>query len=95
MKSFRFVAKQGGYAVYFRNRYLGQIVPGRESSGRHCFSLGCDVHDPPRTYRGKVRAAEALLVIDDLLKEAAKRHWQPQTLVVSAWENRPQASPQE
>ena len=58
--SYRFKATESGFNVYHRSTLIGEILPSKEASGRHCFYLGCDDRRHPRTYRGKVKAAEAL-----------------------------------
>jgi hypothetical protein len=89
---YRFKENENGFNVYLRGRYIGDIVPAKESSGRHCFYLGCDDRRVPRTYRGKIKAAEALQVIDRLATEAKKKKWSLQKLIVIAWDERPSAS---
>ena len=79
--------------VYKGRRELGTIVTMLEASGRYCFRLGCDTRDEPRTYRGRVRAARALLVIDDLRREASKRRWDLDELIVRAWDAKPHTAP--
>ena len=74
-------------------RELGTIVTMLEASGRYCFRLGCDNRGEPRTYRGRVRAAQALLAIDDLLREAKKKKWSDQELLGHAWDAKPQTAP--
>lgn len=66
---------------------IGSIVTHQESNGRHCFRLGCDNRAEPRTYRGKVTAAKALGVLEDLLHN---KQLESQTaLILAAWDNVP------
>lgn len=74
-------------------RNLGTIVTMLEANGRYCFRLGCDNRDEPRTYRGRIRAAQALLVIHNLCQQAVKRKWAAEQLIVNAWDNKPQTAP--
>ncbi|MFO7901747.1 MAG: hypothetical protein ACQESR_02910 [Planctomycetota bacterium] len=78
--------------VYRGRRYLGTIVGMKEQSGRHCFRLSCDNRKTPRTYRGRVQAAEALLMIADLKRAATKNRWSPEELIVHSWDEKPRAS---
>ena len=73
--------REGGYLfhvypqeteVFLGRRSIGTIVGMKEQSGRHCFRLACDSRREPRTYRGRVQAAQALEMIDDL-KRLAKQ----------------------
>ena len=86
------LAFKTGFDVFVRNRLIGEILPAKEVPGRHCFYLGCDDRTHPRTYRGKIKAAEALQVIDKLRTEAKKKRWPVEKLVVMAWDERPRAS---
>lgn len=79
--------------VFKGKRELGAIVTMLEANGRYCFRLGCDLRDEPRTYRGRVRAARALLAIDDLQREAKKKKWDMAQLIVQAWDNKPHTAP--
>ena len=90
--AFKFKATETGFDVFVRNRLIGEILPAKEVSGRHCFYLGCDDRTHPRTYRGKIKAAEALQVIEKLRTEAKKKRWPVEKLVVMAWDERPRAS---
>ncbi|MCP4193268.1 MAG: hypothetical protein GY768_21870 [Planctomycetaceae bacterium] len=93
MKSvYKFEASETGFDVFYRGKCFGQIVPAKEASGRHCFYLGCDDREEPRTYRGKIKAAEALHAIYQLAAEAKKRRWSTERLIVMAWDERPRAS---
>lgn len=78
--------------VYKGRRYLGTILGMKEQSGRHCFRLACDKRKDPRTYRGRVQAAEALLMIADLKRAAEKSGWSPEELIIHAWDKKPRAS---
>ena len=91
---FEFVAgNEDDTKVYKGRRELGVIVTMLEASGRYCFRLGCDNRDEPRTYRGRVRAAKALKVIDDLKREASKRKWEIDELIVRCWDSKPHTAP--
>ena len=83
----------GGLDVYHKRRHIGSIVTMIEASGRYCFRLGCDRRTEPRTYRGRIRAARALLVIDDLKSEAKKKQWALEELIVNAWDEKPHTAP--
>ncbi|QDU95993.1 hypothetical protein [Lignipirellula cremea] len=89
---FEFQEEAEGWGVFYRRKRIGEIVGMKEPSGRHCFRLGCDTRKEPRTYRGKVKAAEALLSLSQLQREAAKKKWSPEMLILSAWDNRPRVS---
>jgi hypothetical protein len=78
--------------VYLRRRCLGKIKGMKEQSGRHCFRLACDSRREPRTYRGRVQAAEALLMIDDLKRAAKKQRWSLEELIIRSWDDKPRAS---
>jgi hypothetical protein len=75
--------------VYYRGRCLGKITSMLEASGRYCFYLECDTRREPRTYRGRDKAAEALLIIDTLKSQAKKERWSMETLIARAWESKP------
>ncbi|MEM8677911.1 MAG: hypothetical protein AAGF97_01025 [Planctomycetota bacterium] len=94
MASYKFKGLDKGYEVYMGKRRLGTILPAKEVSGRHSFYLGCDNRKRPRLYRGKQQAAEALQVLDDLLKQAKGKRWSHEMLVMHAWSNRPNVSDQ-
>jgi hypothetical protein len=94
MGKYRFEPLASGYEVYYRGRRLGRILPKKESTGRHCFYLGFDHRRRPRTYRGKLKAAEALHAINRLSEEAKKKRWTIETTIVQAWDERPRASDQ-
>jgi hypothetical protein len=78
--------------VFRGTRPLGAIVGMKEQSGRHCFRLACDSRREPRTYRGRVQAAEALQMIDDLKNLAKKHRWPVEELIVRSWDDKPRAS---
>ncbi len=90
--SFKFQATETGFDVYYRGKLIGDILPAKEASGRHCFYLGCDDRRIPRTYRGKIKAAEALQIIDRLLAGSKKKKWSSEKLIIMAWDERPRAS---
>ncbi len=92
--SFRFEPLKRGYKVTLRGKDLGNIIPTREPTGRHCFYLGYDTRKNPRTYRGKVKAAEALLALDQLKTNAKKNKWKTELLLINAWDDRPRSSDQ-
>ncbi|MCA9148006.1 MAG: hypothetical protein KDA92_01840 [Planctomycetales bacterium] len=89
---YKFEPSKDGFDVLFRGKSIGLIKPSKEASGRHCFYLGCDDRKDPRTYRGKIKAAEALHTIFKLTAEAKKKKWSPEKLLVMAWDDRPRAS---
>jgi hypothetical protein len=89
---YKFEPTEQGFDVYFRGKSIGSILPSKEASGRHCFYLGCDDRKDPRTYRGKIKAAEALHVIYRLATDAKKKRWSTEKLLVVAWDDRPRAS---
>lgn len=96
MKSnvYKFQLRDDGYEVIHKGRSLGLIIRRLEPSGRHCFVLACDNRESPRTYRGKVLAAEALAAIDRIKQQAKKEKWSLDTLIAHAWDDRPRASEQ-
>jgi hypothetical protein len=81
----------GGWSVYLRGKCIGTIQAAKEINGRHCFTLGCDKNKPPRTYRGKLQAAEALKVIDSIKKQAEKGKWSMEVLITQSWAQKPQS----
>lgn len=89
---FKFNPNDDGFEVSVRGKVIGDILPAKESSGRHCFYLKCDGRKTPRTYRGKLKAAEALYVIFKLKTEAKKKKWSTERLIIEAWDERPRAS---
>ncbi len=89
---YRFDPTETGFAVYYRGKRIGDILPAKEASGRHCFYLGFDDRKEPRTYRGKLKAAEALHVIYKLAQEAKKKRWSSEKLLIVSWDERPRAS---
>ena len=78
--------------VFLGRRSLGAIVGMKEQSGRHCFRLACDSRRRPRTYRGRVQAAQALQMIADLKREAKKHRWSIDELIIHSWDDKPRAS---
>ncbi|HID76807.1 MAG TPA: hypothetical protein EYP56_12525 [Planctomycetaceae bacterium] len=75
--------------VYWRGRLLGTIVRMTEGSGRRCYRLGADTRKRPRTYRGRLRAAEVLRTIHSLKRQAEKSGWTLEELIVRAWDAKP------
>ena len=94
MAAFRFEPLKKGYRVILRGKHLGDIIPSREPTGRHCFFLGFDKRRKPRTYRGKAKAAEALLAIDKLKTNDKRKKWKPEVMIINAWDERPRSSDQ-
>lgn len=93
--------REGGYLfqvyaaktdVYLGRRLIGTIVGMKEQSGRHCFRLACDSRREPRTYRGRVQAAQALEMIDDLKRQAKQQRWSIDEIIVRSWDEKPRAS---
>ncbi len=78
--------------VYVGRRSIGTIVGMKEQSGRHCFRLACDSRRNPRTYRGRVQAAQALQMIDALTRQARKHRWSMDELIIRSWDDKPRAS---
>ena len=89
---YRFEESDEGFSVFVRGKRIGDIVPAKEASGRHCFYLACDDRREPRTYRGKQKAAEALHAIFKLKNDSTKKKWSREKLIVMAWDERPRAS---
>ncbi len=93
--AFRFEPlKERGYKVMLRGKSLGDIIPSREPTGRHCFYLAFDTRKKPRTYRGKIKAAEALQALDKLKSDAKSKKWKTELLIINAWDARPRSSDQ-
>lgn len=90
--NFKFKTTDDGFDVLYRGKRIGAICPAKEVSGRHCFYLACDTRREPRTYRGKIKAAEALQTIHKLVSESKKKRWSAEELIVMAWDERPRAS---
>lgn len=86
---FEFRETPHGAKVYFKHKHLGEIVTWREANGRHCFRLGCDVRKTPRTYRGRLNAALALLSIHEMAAKARRHNWPAEKLILEAWDARP------
>ena len=86
---FLFTPSKRGYRVRHGStrRDLGEIIRVTEQSGRVAFALGYDRRRPPRSYRGKVTAAEALMEIDKLRRQAPKIGIE--ATIIRAWENMP------
>jgi hypothetical protein len=85
---FKFVATEDGAKVMVGNRTIGEIVTTYQAGGRHCFRLRIDKHLHPRMYRGRKQAAEALLQVDELVRDAKKSRWSPAVLVLQAWDKK-------
>jgi hypothetical protein len=79
--------------VFQGRKKLGAIVGMKESSGRHCFRLGFDQRRRPRTYRGRQQAAEALRLIDRLVRESERHQLSAEELIIRSWDAKPHASP--
>ena len=86
---FTFEENETGYAVYKSRTYLGSIRAMKESNGRHCFVLGFDRRKTPATYRGMVTAAKALNAIAAMKREAEKKGWELEEVILRAWDRRP------
>jgi hypothetical protein len=78
--------------VFQGRRCIGTIVGMKEQSGRHCFRLAVDSRRHPRTYRGRVQAAQALQTIDELKRLAKKHRWPIEELIIRSWDGKPRAS---
>lgn len=78
--------------VFVGRRLIGTIVGMKEQSGRHCFQLACDSRREPRTYRGRVQAAQALEMIDDLKRQAKQHRWSVDEIIIRSWDEKPRAS---
>ena len=87
--AFKFKGTGDEIEVHCRGRFLGTIVGMIEASGRPCYRLGLDTRKNPRTYRGRVRAAEVLQIIDSLKRQAEKSGWSTEELIVRAWDAKP------
>lgn len=85
---FKFVATEDGAKVMVGNRTIGEIVTTYQAGDRHCFRLRIDKHLHPRMYRGRKQAAEALLQVDELVRDAKKSRWSPAVLVLQAWDKK-------
>ena len=82
-----------GTTVFYRRKPIGTIFSMVESSGRYCFRLGCDSRRTPRTYRGRLRAARALRVIETLKQQAQKEKLSIDEVIVRAWDDKPHTAP--
>jgi len=83
---FTFIPTERGYKVFERGRELGDIITMQEPTGRYCFRLGFDRRRSPRTFRGRIRAAEALTKITDLQREAKRKMWSLPAVILRAWD---------
>ena len=97
MAQFRFDHQaDSSIEVFVRKRQwesIGFIWPFKESgNGRHSFVLDCDVSDNPQVFRSMELAAEALLTVDTLVRQAKRRNWPLDQLVATAWAHRPRGS---
>jgi hypothetical protein len=92
MAKFKYKQRGQGHLVYYRGEQIGRIHAIKEASGRHSFYLSCDKRKQPRVYRGMDRAADALLLIHRLKRQAKKQRWSLETLIVHAWESKRSAS---
>ncbi len=90
--SFKYKPTKTGFEVIYRGKSIGEIRATKEASGRHCFYLAADDRREPRTYRGKIKASEALLTIHKLKNDAKKKKWSTDRLIIEAWDARPRAS---
>ncbi len=86
---FVFRQRSGETTAYKGKKCLGKIIPMLEASGRYCFYLECDSRDEPRTYRGRIKAAQALQTIDALKAAAKKGRWSTEELIVRSWDIKP------
>lgn len=98
------IIKEGGFEfrvfdneteVLQKRKPLGTIVGMKERNGRHCFRLGCDERKTPRTYRGRLMAAEALLAIEGLVRDSKKGRWKAEEFIIRCWDAKPHASPRQ
>jgi hypothetical protein len=89
LEDFEFRATDAGAKVYLGKKYLGEIMTHHEGNGRHCFRLGCDERNKPRTYRGRLNAALALAQITELATKANRYDWSREKLILEAWDARP------
>ena len=78
--------------VYVGRRKIGSIIGMKEQSGRHCFRLAFDSRSEPRTYRGRFYAAQALELIDDLVRESKKQRV-PREPTTEAYRNKENSKP--
>lgn len=49
--------------VYYQGKKIGKLITCKEPNGRYCFRLAADSGPKGRTYRGREKAARALLAI--------------------------------
>jgi len=92
---FTFEKNEDGYEVYKGRTHLGSIRSTKESTGRPCFVLGFDRRKKPATYRGMVIAAKALKAIAATKREAEKKGWDLEELILYAWDGKPRRSPED
>ena len=86
---FKYEPTEVGYEVTHRGRVIGEMETIIEASGRYSFCLVGDPDpDDPRIYRGKHKAAEALLVIDEI----KRKHKSVDSMIMAAFRNRPRGS---
>ena len=83
---FQFAPTDRGYVVFVRGRELGEIVTVRERNGRYCFRLGFDRRRRPKTFRGRIAAAEMLRNVNDLMRAAENGNWSLEVLILRASE---------
>ena len=89
-RGFEFRGGPTTITVLQRSKKLGTIVAMLEKSGRRCYRLGIDTRGKKaRTYRGRVRAAEVLKIVDTLKQQAKQKKWSPESLILQAWEAKP------
>ena len=86
---YEFHQSENGHKVLYKRKEIGEIVTHQEPNGRHCFRLGVDTRKKPRTYRGKVTAAKALQVLDELLREAKSDGLSATEIILRSWERAP------
>lgn len=85
---FAFHPHANGLEVRQKNEVLGVIRTAYEpKNGRHCFYLEQDKSKTPRTYRGRILAAQALLTLKNLVKTADKADLA--TIILMAWDATP------
>ena len=89
-RKFEFVydGEKSATTVSYRGQVIGAIH-GNGDSGRYCFTLDCDRSRKPQLYRGRLRAAEALLMIHKIVEDWNRRSLSLRELVVNAWRTRP------
>jgi len=97
MAKFRFVLlpEERRTIVYYRGNRIGELESSKEACGRPCFLLDCDPGPVRRQFRGREKAAEALLTIHKILNDWERRQLSLRELIVRAWRTRPAGSPQQ